>query len=466
MSEDNGLLRAARERMPSRVVPGECLSRTELAAAVNLWLWRTTGVRYELDDHLIGKWERGRVRRPSAPYRAALRALLGVDADEQLGFQSRSDRQPVEAPPEDRDWTRRTIVAGAAAATEWDLINRRAALRNVAALSGVGLLRPLERWLEPLADGPSAPRRGALALAEVEAVEHVALTFRSWHVSGSALGRTAVLGQLSDVAERLATAPPGRLTDRVFLAAAELAKIAGSMAFDDGSHRLAQQHYGTAVRMAKAGGHLSFGAVALAALARQSFDLGATDDGLEIVQLAQRGTRGSTTPGLRAMLATREAWGHAQRGSVHAFRRAVDTAEQAHADMDPAAEPWWLHGFDRAELAGVIGARYRDLARHDLRQARHATAYVSRALILRDPSRTRNRAFDLVSLARVLLLTGDHEHAAAKVREALPMVDAHRPGRLGRKLADWRRESEPCADVLAVRESRDAISALAADAPA
>jgi hypothetical protein len=84
----------------------------------------------------------------------------------------------------------------------------------------------------------------------------------------------------------------------VFLVAAELAKIAASMAFDDGAHRIAQRHYVTAARLAKAGGNPSFGAVALAALARQSFDLGAPDDGLAVVQLAQRGTRTSATPRL------------------------------------------------------------------------------------------------------------------------------------------------------------------------
>jgi hypothetical protein len=71
----------------------------------------------------------------------------------------------------------------------------------------------------------------------------------------------------------------------------------------------------------------------------------------------------------------------------------------------------------------------------------------------------RLRAFDLVSLARVYQLTGEPEQAAAVVRTALPFVDPQRPGRLSRKLADWRREAAPFASNPSIRESRDDIAA-------
>lgn len=424
---------------------------------MNTWLWETTRRRFELDDHLIGKWERGVVRYPIREYRSALRAVLGVDTDDALGFHPparRVDETASGALPALALWARGTIVADASTAAEWDLINRRDALRGAATIVGAGLVGPLAGWLEPLADAPLSSRSGAFALGEVEALEHLVATFREWRSAGAGLGRTAVVGQLSDVAERLHDAPAGAHTDRVFLVAAELAKIAASMAFDEGAHRSAQQHYVTAARLAKAGGDPSFGAVALAALARQSFDLGAPDDGLAVVQIAQRGTRATTTPRLTAMLSTREAWAHAQLGDARRFRAAVDAAEDAHAASDPAGEPRWLRGLDTAELVGTIGARYRDLARHDRRHARHAVDYLGRALEWRDPARTRNRAFDLVSLGRAHLLIGEPDLAAATVREALPHFDPHRPGRLGRKLAEWRGEAAPFATVAAVADVR------------
>lgn len=134
ISEHNTALCAARERLPSPRTPGGHLTRAELADAVNAYLWNATSVRYELDDHLIGKWERGAVRWPIGPYRAALRAVLGVDTDDELGF-----RPPARVGPTSRrtpslpgKWTRGTIVADATAATEHDVINRRDTLRGAA----------------------------------------------------------------------------------------------------------------------------------------------------------------------------------------------------------------------------------------------------------------------------------------------------------------------------------------------
>ena len=148
-----------------------------------------------------------------------------------------------------------------------------------------------------------------------------------------------------------------------------------------------------------------------------------------------------------------------QLGDARRFRTAVETAEDAHAAGDPASEPRWLRGFDTAELVGTIGSRYRDLARHDRRHARPAVDYLGRALEWRDPTRTRNRAFDLVSLGRAHLLIGEPGHAAATVSEALPHFDAQRPGRLGGKLAEWHRESAPFATVAAVADLREQTQA-------
>jgi hypothetical protein len=459
--EPNDALRAARERTPSRFTPGETMTRAELADAVNAWLWENTGGRFELDDHLIGKWERGIVRYPIRPYRVALRAVLGVGTDAELGFCPPTRRVSVPAGtlPVHAEWARGTIVADASTAAEWDLINRRGALRAAATLAGAGLIGAVAPWLEPLAAEPLTARSGAFAAAEVEAVEQIVGVFRKWDRVGSGLGRTAVVGQLTDVSERLRDAPDGPLTDRMFLAAAKLGKIAASMAYDEGLHGVAQRHYLTAVRLAKAGGHTSYAAATIAALARQSFELGVADDGLEIVLMAQRATRQNATPALRSLLATREAWGHAQRGSVYAFERAVDTAEQAHLDTTPGNEPHWLRSLDDAELAGTVGGRYRELARHDRRHAGRAAEYLGRALALRHPARVRLRAFDLVSLARVHLLTGEPEQAAATVRTALPFVDPQRPGRLARRLADWRGEATAFMSNPSVRDSRDDIAA-------
>ncbi len=460
MPDPNVPLRAARERTPSRIAPGECLSRADLAEAVNAYLWQATGRRYELDAHHVAKWERGAVRFPIAPYRAALRAVLRVASDAALGFTDprRVSTGGREVALPDGRWRLDGILGSAEELTRFELLNRRDLPRS-ATVGGAALLAPLNGWLEPLAGWPS--RAGAVfSVAEVDAMERVVEVFRGWRSMRSGLARGAVAGQLADVTERLRDAPDDPHTRRVFLAAAELAKIAGAMAFDSGTGAAAQRYYLLAVQMAKAAGEDLFAAVSLAALARQSFDMQRPADGLELVQLAQLGARTVATPGLRALLATREAWGHAQQGSTYAFHRAVGSAEEAFAARNPGDEPRWTSGLDDAELAGVIGARFRDLAAYHQGQAKQAATYIGRALTLRDASRTRNRAFDLIGLARVELITREPEHASTLVRQALPLIDTRQPGRLARKLGDWHREAEPFAAVPAVRDTRDELTEL------
>lgn len=177
-------------------------------------------------------------------------------------------------------------------------------------------------------------------------------------------------------------------------------------------------------------------------------------------RLAHHGTRHTATPGLRALLHTREAWGNAQQGRINAVHKAVGLAEEAYARRKPDAEPRWTSGLDAAELAGVIGARYRDLARHDPAQAPRAVRYIGQPLALRNASRQRNRAFDLIGLARVHLITREPERAAALIVQALPLVGERASGRVGRKLDDFYRETVQWAAVPAVRDAREQLRPL------
>ncbi|WP_051581787.1 hypothetical protein [Pseudonocardia acaciae] len=441
------------------------MSRSELAEAVNAWLWRSTGQRYDLDGHHIAKYERGAVRFPIAAYRAGLRAVLGASDDAELGFVTPRRRGSLAMVVTlDGAWSPGGIVDEADEAVRFSMLNRRDALGSGVAASGAALLAPLAGWLEPLTGWADRPGP-TFGIAEVEALERAVELPRQWR-SAPGLGPAAVVGQLHEVTDRLRGAGDGPLTQRVFLAGAELAKIAGSMYFDAGAHAAAQRYYVLAVRMAKAADQDSFAAATLAALARQSYDLGNPTDGLEIIGMAQHGTRQAASPRLRAMLASREAWGHAQLGHIYAFHRAVDVAESSFADAGPLdTEPRWLSGLDAAELAGVIGARFRDLARHEPGQARHAVTYIGRALELRDPAKVRNRSFDLIGLARAHLITGDPEHASTLIGTALPTVTPGNPGRLGRKLADWSREATGFTSVPAVRAARGQVAELVGARP-
>jgi hypothetical protein len=296
---------------------------------------------------------------------------------------------------------------------------------------------------------------------ELDSAEQLTANLRSWHSRNGTLARTAVVAQLNTHTRRLRLAPQGTPeTLRAFRIGAELADIAASMTWDVGLHSTAQRYFILSAQLAHAAGDDILASVALASLARQCYDLGRPDDGLEIVQLAQYGTRRTATPTLQALLLTREAWAYAQMGQVREFERVVGLAQDSFAQRRAEAEPWWLHSFDEAEMEGVIGARTRDLAGHDPRQAISAEQHIRRALDLRDPSRVRNRTFDVIGLARTKMVAGEPDEACDLIQEVLPTAERLSSGRVVRKLQDFAKESERHRDLPGVQETRDAIRAM------
>lgn len=82
----NERLRAARERTASATRIGECLSRDELAELVTAHVWHAHDKVVQVDGNYIGKLERGVICWPGALYREALRTILQVSGDGDLGF--------------------------------------------------------------------------------------------------------------------------------------------------------------------------------------------------------------------------------------------------------------------------------------------------------------------------------------------------------------------------------------------
>ncbi|MBT8227899.1 MAG: hypothetical protein HKP61_15715 [Dactylosporangium sp.] len=82
----NDLLRHARLRTPSPSRPDKPMSRQELADAVNQWLLAETGQPSGMDVARLGTYEVGEHRWPRESYRRALRTVLGVGSDAELGF--------------------------------------------------------------------------------------------------------------------------------------------------------------------------------------------------------------------------------------------------------------------------------------------------------------------------------------------------------------------------------------------
>ncbi|WP_432839037.1 hypothetical protein [Dactylosporangium sp. CA-092794] len=94
----NELLRGARLARVSPSGSGRALSRQELADALNAWVYTQHGRDIGLTERSIGKLERGDTRWPSVLVRDALRAVLGVASDAELGlFRIRDYMAPLPA---------------------------------------------------------------------------------------------------------------------------------------------------------------------------------------------------------------------------------------------------------------------------------------------------------------------------------------------------------------------------------
>lgn len=472
MPEPNHLLTAARRQLRSSHFPGEPATRAEVADAVNTWLWETTHKRYDLSAHYLAKLERGVARWPNAAYRSGLRHVLCAPDDATLGFHPPrrhdvaviADRPPTPQPKTAGHWDSGTVLDRTGAVTDDDLMpaTRRTILTTATTLTGAALAMELEPFLRPVVTS-SVGRRTRFTPPELDDAEQFVSAVRAWRTGNGTLPRQVVVAQLNAHTRRLREAPQGTTeTIRAFRVAAELADIAATMTWDAGHQATAQRYFVLSAQLAHAAGDDALAAVALASLARQCYDLNRPDDGLEIIQLAQYATRRTATPRLRAVLATREAWAYALRGEARAFIRTVRLAEDYHAEgpqhhdaITPSAR-----SLDAAELAGVIGARYRDLAHHHPGHARHAQDYITRALALRDPTRGRNRAFDLIGLARAYLITREPERAADLIGRVLPAAGPWMSGRVGAKLHDFHREAAGFADVPVIRDVRDAVARL------
>ena len=359
-------------------------------------------------------------------------------------------------------WDATNTARSAEEITRSDLVlSRRAALTGAAAIAvGPALIDPMQHWLIPAQRWTERSTANVISDEELVRLHSVTESMREWS-RNDGLARKAIIGQLNELAERLRDAGEGHHTQQAFFLGAELAKIAAGLSWDAGLHDSAQRYYVLAVRMAKISGNVEFGALCLASMARQMFDLGRPVEGLDLVQLGQYGSRRVASPTLRALLHTREAWAYALMGKAQEFHRAVGQAQECFTARTTAGEPPWLSTFDEAELEGVVGARMRDLARFDPSQAALAESHIRRALVLRHPARVRNRIFDVIGLARTRLAVGEAEGACELINSVLPTARSIGSGRVVRKLRDFLTESAGYRNITAIRDVHDTIRTIA-----
>ncbi|MFD4874035.1 hypothetical protein ACFWOB_11750 [Streptomyces sp. NPDC058420] len=453
----SGTTAASTEKRPNELLGSWFVrsgwSKGELARQVNRRARQLGANHISTDTSRVRRWLDG--ENPREPIPRILSELFSerfgcVVSVEDLGL--RAARQAPSVSGVDLPWTAPQTVALLSEFSRSDLmLARRGFLGASLALSaGPSLIEPMQRWLVP---GPSTQQsepepasasrhQGRLSRPELELLESTTAMFRKWDAQcGGGLRRKAVVGQLHEVTDLLQEPQPEATTRKLFKVAAELAELAGWMSYDVGLQPTAQKYFVLALHAAKEAGDKPLGSYVLSSMSRQMIHLGRPDDALELIHLAQYGSRDCASPRTQSMLYAMEARAYANMGQPGKCKRAVRMAEDTFADVhdwdDP--DPDWIRFFSEAELYGENSHSYRDLAY----VAGRSPAYASLAepvmqravdLFAKDDEHQRSYALNLIGMATVHLLQREPEQSAVLATEAMTVAKKVRSERVNTRI--------------------------------
>ncbi|WP_107481730.1 hypothetical protein, partial [Streptomyces pseudogriseolus] len=356
----------------------------------------------------------------------------------------------------DLPWTGPQTVALLSEFSRSDLmLARRGFLGSSLALSaGPSLIEPMQRWLVPSPSSPlsrpepdvapsSARARGRLSKPELDLLETTTVMFRQWDAQcGGGLRRKAVVGQLHEVTDLLQEPQPEATTKRLFKVAAELAELAGWMSYDVGLQPTAQKYFVLALHAAKEAGDRPLGSYVLSNMSRQMIHLGRPEDALELIHLAQYGSRDCASPRVQSMLYAMEARAYANMGQPGRCKRAVrmaeDTFAEAHEWDEP--DPDWIRFFSEAELYAENSHSFRDLAYVAGRSPTYASLaepLMQRAVELfgrEGGEHQRSYALNLIGMATVHLLQREPEQSTLLATEAIKAAKKVRSERVNTRI--------------------------------
>ena len=435
MTGPNGRLRAAREARESHAMAGEPMSRSELAEAVNAHVWQASHhkTKTTLDANTIARYERGDVRWPSSTYRAALRAVLGVATDAELGFVP-TPRGRTSLPVTSR------TVSPAGYSTTVDL-----GASPTDFLAGITAETPVPSSIGwPEVDNVRSTTR-AVAMLE--------------NLYGGGLSCEAAIGQLRWCGKLLDVSANNDVRRAMYEAVGNLSGVVAFSAFDIMNYQAADQCFHFALWCADQAGSWALRANTLAEMSRKAVYLGDIDEALSLIEFAQvRADRVSETA--QAMMATVRARLLALLGRDDEARAEVDRADQRFADRDTSDDPPWLCYYDEAEHQGSTGRALIPIASKSKRPDL-AAPRLNAAIRLHDEKYPRSRTFSRTRLAALIMTAGDPHEALPIGRQALVDAVPLRSQRIVGELRGLARVAEQHARIGDVAELRHDIAALA-----
>ncbi|GAB2938281.1 transcriptional repressor NsdA [Streptomyces mayteni] len=465
-------------------------SKGELARQVNRRARQMGAHHISTDTSRVRRWLDGEQPREPIPrilselFSERFGCVVGV---EDLGL--RSARQSAAVSGIDLPWAGPQTVTLINEFSRSDLmLGRQGFLGTSLTMSaGPALIEPMQRWLVPTPSGapeaspgatlaavPAQGRHGARRLTglsepELGELETTIAQFRQWDAqSGGGLRRKAVVGQLHEVTDLLQESHPEPVRRRLFRVTAELAELAGWMSYDIGLQPTAQKYFVLALHAAKEAEDRPLGAYILSKMGRQMIHLGRGEDALELIHLAQYGSRDGATARTQAMLYAMEGRAHATLGNTQKCHRAVRLAQETFHDLgarDP--DPDWIRFFSEAELNAENAHSYRDLAYVAGRSTSyltHARPLMERAVELfareceEDPDGGHHRSYalNLIGMATVHLLAREPGACAAQTMQAMRLAERLRSERVDNRLRKTLATAgRDFGDVTEVREAAD-----------
>jgi hypothetical protein len=311
----------------------------------------------------------------------------------------------------------------------YDIASRRQAIAHLAVLTGTALLQPVRHWVAELPVTSPSRTASPEGLAELE---QAVVLFRRWDASGvGGLRRKAVVGQLNAVTESLNEHHTAEARRRLFQVAAELAQLAGWMAYDQGLHGMAQRYYLLALHACREAAAPALGAKIIGDMTQMSTAQGHFDDSLALTRTALYTLPHGANDLVRAELFGLEARAYAQLGEREAGNaaRSADAAVEVWQEARSHPRPDWLHYMNQAEVDCLAANAFIELALHSTDPARRrgyatrAEAHTLSARTSRGEDYTRGRVLDELRLAKVRLAQHEPAEAATVAQDSLHMAE-------------------------------------------
>ncbi|WP_329060584.1 XRE family transcriptional regulator [Amycolatopsis sp. NBC_01480] len=433
MATPNASLRAKREATPSRAKSGESMTRSELADAVNAYLWETRRRRYSLDSDAIKRYEGGKVGWPNEAYREALRSVLDVRTDAELGF---------------RPTPRGSNSASSALALP-------AATPDLCGQPDLGV-SPTEFLARTSVETPIPRQIGWTDVEHVRATTRAVAT--SENLFGGGLSCEAAIAQLRWAVRLIEARADNDVRMAMFEAVGNLSGVVAYSAFDIANYGAADRCFKFALWCSDQAGSWTLRANTLAEMSRKSAYIGNLGDALTQIEFAQvRSDRVSRTA--CAML-----WAIRARLLVLTDRLGeavadVGRADAYFADRDAAADPPWLCYYDEAEHLGSTGKALIPIARKRS-NIELAAPRLETAIRLQGSNYPRSRTFSRTRLAALMMSVGDPREAASIGQQAVADAAPLRSRRIMKELASLAMVAERYARIGDVAELRHDITSL------